>query len=94
MKQTKKLVEWQKTREIGEEKEVLTTAANLVLRMNILAREILTDQQYRVYDLVLKSNKTFNQVSKILTISIPRVSELWHTSVSKVESEWAKRTSR
>jgi len=89
----KKLVEWQKTREIinpGFDSD-LNTAASQAVRMALMAREVLTEQQFAAYDGIMNKQRSFTQIAKTLNVSVPRVSELWHTAVDKVEYEWRER---
>ena len=89
-------MEWQETREIISTSydADLNTAANQAIRLNIMAREVLTEQQFATYDAIMNKHKSFGQVAKKLSISVPRVSELWHLAVAKVEKEWALRNSK
>ncbi len=88
-----KLVQWQETRELTSKAfdSDLNTAGSLAMQMNIFAREVLTAQQFSVYDAVLNKGLTFSKISDKLKISVPRVSELWHLSSEKIEDAWRER---
>ncbi len=85
-----KLVQWQETREIVSKDfdSDLNTAGAMAVSMSLLAREILTAQQFSVYDAVLNKGLTFSKIADKLKISVPRISELWHLASNKVEEAW------
>ena len=51
-----KLVQWQETRELVSKDfdSDLNTSGAQVIRLNVVAKEVLTAQQFAVYDMVLK----------------------------------------
>jgi len=90
-----KLVEWQEVKEITSKSfdSDLNTAGSLAMQMNILAKEVLTPQQYAVFDLVGNKGVSFRKIKERLNISEPRISELWHLASDKVETAWRERNS-
>ncbi len=88
-----KLVEWQKVKELqsNDFESDMNTAGSNAMRLNLMARQVLTDQQFAVYDAVLNKALTFNKISAKLKISVPRISEVWHRSCEIVEKAWSER---
>lgn len=87
----KNRVEWQKLKEIGKER--LEEVAPFE-RMQRLAKDILSADQYKVFMGVSAQFKSFSELAKELKVTSSRISQLWHSANSKVQAEWTAKCLR
>lgn len=57
-----------------------------------IAKQILTEQQYKVFFFLTERTMTERQVAKTLSISQPRVHALWETAREKLQRAYDERT--
>lgn len=57
-----------------------------------IAKQILTEQQYKVFFFLTERTMTERQVAKVLGISQPRVHALWETAREKLQRAYDERT--
>ena len=57
-----------------------------------LAKQILTEQQYRVFELIGLKNKTIRYTAKVLKRSPGRIGQLWEVSKVKLQNAYKTRT--
>lgn len=57
-----------------------------------IAKQILTEQQYKVFFFLTERTMTERQVAKTLGISQPRVHALWETAREKLQRAYEERT--
>lgn len=56
-----------------------------------IAKQILTEQQYKVFFFLTNREMTERQVAKVLAISQPRVHALWEAARTKLQDAYEKR---
>lgn len=57
-----------------------------------IAKQILTEQQYKVFFFLTERQMKERQVAKVLGISQPRVHALWETARTKLQRAYDQRT--
>lgn len=57
-----------------------------------IAKQILTEQQYKVFFFLAERTMTERQVAKVLGISQPRVHALWEAARTKLQRAYDERT--
>lgn len=57
-----------------------------------IAKQILTEQQYKVFFFLTERQMKERQVAKVLGISQPRVHALWETARTKLQRAYEQRT--
>lgn len=57
-----------------------------------IAKQILTEQQYKVFFFLTERTMTERQVAKVLGVSQPRVHALWETAREKLKRAYDERT--
>lgn len=63
-----------------------------VQKLLVIAKQILTEQQYKVFFFLTERTMTERQVAKMLGVSQPRVHALWETARTKLQRAYDERT--